>query len=80
MAEYKHMETCFLCQRQFQYGPHVYNGTWLRSWQIIACRGCLSGNHDGIVPTTFPHLLDHLKAKGVKLTYNDQGWICLPSN
>ena len=77
MAEHEHLETCFLCQGS-QFGPHAYNGRWIRAWNIVVCNGCLDGNYDGIVPGTYPHLLDYLKARGIEPQYNDQGWIRWP--
>ena len=77
-AEFKHMETCFLCGSQFQFGPHLYDGKYFREWDIIVCSGCESANSDGIVPTTYPHLTAHLKARGTQVRVNSNGWIAWP--
>jgi hypothetical protein len=74
------METCFLCRDEFQFGPHVYGGKWIRAWGTSVCGGCVSGSHDGMVPRTVPHLLDHLKARAIEPQYNASGWISWPPN
>ncbi|MCV4639654.1 hypothetical protein OFB62_30605, partial [Escherichia coli] len=56
----KFMYNCGLCGFLFQYGPHVYMGQPIKTWDIMACRTCIRGNHDGLVDATHPHLIEHL--------------------
>ena len=73
------MVACFLCTSQFQFGPHVYRGRYIRRWGISVCSGCFAANHDGIVPETYPHLLKHLEGKGVEIALNLRGWLDFPA-
>jgi len=79
MTEYKHLTECFLCLRQFQFGPSIYDGERVHAWDIMVCSICLSGNHDGIVPSTYPRLITHLEARGIQPKTNARGWICWPT-
>ncbi len=76
--EPRHSETCFLCGSSFQFGPHLYDGKWIRDWRIIVCMRCRSANWDGIVPTTYPQLAAHFKAAGIQPVINAKGWISWP--
>ena len=69
---------CFLCQRPFQFGPHVYDGRHIPSWGVNICASCLKGNWDGIVPQRHPRLMQHLKDQGVTVTLNAKGWLPIP--
>jgi hypothetical protein len=73
------MYNCFLCEGAFQFGPHVYKGQFIQQWDIMVCHGCYGGNHDGVVPGTWPHLMSHLKSKGIDIKLNARGWIVWPS-
>ncbi len=77
-AEPKFMYDCFLCQRPFQFGRHLYAGRPIRQWDIIACDICLSSNWDGLVPSQHPRLIEHLNARGVPIQLNEQGWLPIP--
>ena len=48
-AEFKNVCSCFLSQRDFQYGPHIYDGRRVPQWDIMVCKHCHAGNWDGIV-------------------------------
>jgi hypothetical protein len=69
---------CFLCDRPFQFGPHVYDGRFVRQWEIEICDSCIRGNWDGIVIEGHPRLEAHLKAKGIPITRNARGWVDIP--
>jgi hypothetical protein len=69
---------CFLCQRPFQFGPHVYNGRHIAAWDVQICESCLRGNWDGIVPAQHPRLIQHLKDKGIPITLSASGWLDIP--
>jgi hypothetical protein len=76
--EAKFVCDCFLCKQSFQFGPHVYDGRRILEWDVMVCRTCYSGNWDGIVPETYPHLIPYLQARGVEVTLNAKGWIDWP--
>ena len=78
--EFRVMCECFLCKNKFQFGPHAYDGRWIRAWEIMVCRICWDGNHDGIVPNTYPHLLEHLGEHRVEVRRNESGWIPWPQS
>lgn len=69
---------CFLCGRKFQFSKGRYDGLYIRAWEIMVCRACHAGNWDGIVPSTYPHLIKHLREKGVDTPLNGRGWIPWP--
>lgn len=72
-------EQCFLCGQPFRSGPQVYGGRRIPAWDIMVCNTCRSGNWDGIVPGTRPHLLPYLQSKGIAVTLNAKGWIPWPN-
>lgn len=72
------MFPCFLCRRQFQFGPHRYDGRAIPTWGVRFCDVCISSNHDGIVPEAHPELMDQLARKGVTVTLNARGWLPIP--
>jgi hypothetical protein len=78
MATYKHMIQCFLCKRQFQFGAHVYEGERVRDWDVMICHRCRRANYEGIVPAVYPHLIAHLRRKGIKAETNARGWLRWP--
>lgn len=79
MIDPRFKKTCFLCRQSFQFGGHIYDGKPVNAWKIIVCDICLKGNHDGIVPGTYPHLKSHLETLGVKPVINAKGWIEWPA-
>ena len=78
MASDKFFYDCFLCNRPFQFGPHVYDGRPVRQWDILMCNRCLRGNWDGIVLEGHPKLQQHLAAKGLQVRLNASGWLDIP--
>jgi hypothetical protein len=72
------MLDCFMCRRQFAFGPHTYQGDKVHEWDIWVCHACRQGNCDGIAPVVHPHLVEHLKARGIEARLNAKGWICWP--
>jgi hypothetical protein len=72
------MRKCFLCGRQFQFGPNAYLGSAVKAWDIMVCNDCHASQRGGIVPAIYPHLIEHLKARGIKPEYDDHGWIRWP--
>jgi hypothetical protein len=69
------MRSCFLCTLPFQFGPHSYDGKYIRQWDIEVCSRCYDGNHDGVVPEQHPRLVQHLNTKGIKVKPNARGWL-----
>lgn len=78
--EYTHYEKCFLCERQFQYGPHRYAGRSVGAWKVLVCENCEKMNWDGLVPDRHPRLIRHLKETGVEVQPNERGWLPIPQN
>jgi hypothetical protein len=73
------MIDCFLCNRAFQFGPHIYRGRRVQAWNVMICGGCNRGNWDGVVPGVRPHLVPYLQSKGIEVRYNANGWIDIPT-
>ena len=69
---------CFLCRRQFQFGPQTRAGMSVKAWDITVCNDCHSRQRGGIVPDLYPHLVEHLKTRGIAADYDDHGWIRWP--
>ncbi len=78
--EPKYICECFLCKRRFQFGPQVYDGKRIPSWNVMVCRNCYDANWDGIVPETHPHLIPYLQSRGGRVALNEHGWISWPSS
>jgi len=70
---------CILCSLPFQFGPHVYNGRHIAQWNTQICDSCCRANWDGIVPGTYPKLIEHLNAQNIPVTLNANGWLDIPS-
>lgn len=47
---YKIMETCELCKREFQFGPNFYQGHWLPTFEMYCCKGCVPNKQSDIPP------------------------------
>lgn len=69
---------CFLCKRDFQYGPHIYAGRPIKPWKISVCTPCIDMNWDGVVPDSHPDLIPHLQSEGVAFELNAEGWLKIP--
>jgi hypothetical protein len=76
----KFMYDCGLCGLPFQFGPHVYMGQSVNAWEIMVCRNCIQGNHDGIVEAAHPHLIEHLNERGIEVKRYSNGRIAWPDN
>jgi hypothetical protein len=71
---------CFLCSRQFKFGHGSYEtGNFIRPWEIAVCRICYASNWDGIVPSTYPHLIKYLEGRGMPIKLNSKGWLPWPT-
>lgn len=66
---------CNLCGSKVQFGPHVYDGTWLGHYKMLLCRPCHAGNWDGFAPHYEPIIERHLTNEGIPLPKrNSKGW------
>lgn len=65
MKEQEMMCECGVCGRQYQHGPHRYEGHKLELYGIFCCDSCWVANWDGWAPHYEPVLLGHLKANGL---------------
>jgi hypothetical protein len=72
------MYDCFLCERPFQFGPHIYNGEMIPTWGVIVCQSCLRANEDGIVLEDHSRLKALLRDRGIIAELNAKGWLPLP--
>jgi hypothetical protein len=76
MSSAKFMQSCGVCNAQFQFGPHIYDGKHLSRYGLTVCSGCYSGNYDGWGPMAEKQLLAHLAAKGLPVPErNAAGWL-----
>lgn len=72
------METCFFCERKFQFGEHVYAGKWLKEFGIIICNICKDMNWDGLSSGYEQKFLGHLQENGLlEPDRNDKGLLIL---
>jgi hypothetical protein len=78
MPDPKAVYDCFLCQRAFQFGPHVYRGERIPEWDVMVCYSCRRSNSGGIVPAGHPHLVAHLQERGIEVRLNEKGRIEWP--
>lgn len=78
MTEQPIYTSCFLCKKNCQVSHHIYEGRQVPAWGIFICDGCRSANWDGIVPSTYPHLIEYLKSRGVPVDLNEKGWLNIP--
>lgn len=75
-SEIKLYDTCEICGRRFQFGPHVYNGQRIPAYEITVCKVCFDGNWDGWGMRAEPVLIAHLKSRGIPIPErNAQGFI-----
>ncbi len=76
MSEHKIMDSCFMCGRQFQMGPHRYDGKFISGYQISVCWACYEGNWDGWAPHWEQILVAHLKKNKLLIPErNAKGWL-----
>ena len=69
---------CFLCRQQFRFGPQIFDGHAIKSWNINVCEACHAGNWDGVPPEKHPRLVQHLRKHGIPVGRNANGWIEWP--
>lgn len=76
MTEPKAMVRCFMCDSEFQMGPHRYDGRYIRRYKISVCKICYDGNWDGWAPHFEERLIKHLEKEGISIPKkNEKGWL-----
>jgi hypothetical protein len=50
----------------------------VKAWDIAVCGECYASQRGGIVPRVYPHLIEHLKGRGIEPEYDAHGWIRWP--
>lgn len=67
---------CFICESEYRYGPHVYDGRAIPRYNFAVCRTCYSSNWDGWVPHAEPKIIKHLEHENLPIPErNDKGWL-----
>ena len=61
------MVTCDVCEQSFQFGPHRYDGKRNTTYDIMVCRTCHDGNHDGWAPHFEGRVTKRLVEEGLNL-------------
>lgn len=75
MSEEKVMLACDMCGKNYQHGPHQYEGHNIPLYGISVCESCWRGNWDGWAPHLEDQLLSHLKKNGLPIPpRNSKGW------
>lgn len=75
MKGFKIFNNCELCGKQYQSGPHLYEGRHSKLFDIWVCQICWDANWDGWSPTLEEKLVNHLKKKGLPIPErNSKGW------
>jgi hypothetical protein len=71
-----HIESCFTCGQGYQYGPSIYAGEHLPTYDVAVCSTCYGANWDGWAPVHERKLLAHLVATGRPVpSRNAKGWL-----
>jgi len=56
---------CPLCDTEFEFGLHRYEGRYLPQYKVTVCNSCYQINWDGWAPCHEPKLLAVLEAKNL---------------
>ena len=76
MNENKILIKCFICDKQFQFGNHHYEGHPSPKYDIMVCNSCWQGNWDGWASQYEEKLLSHLKNNNLpEPQRNSKGWL-----
>jgi len=76
MTDQNIMHPCFMCGSQFQMGEHIYDGKYIRRYDITVCMACWDGNWDGWTPDYETRLIAHLENEGILIPErNEKGWL-----
>ena len=72
----KFMRICDFCGNKYQFGPHVYDGKYIKRYDMNVCLTCYNGNKDGWADIS--KIIKHLKEKGLPIPEtNAKGWLPL---
>ena len=67
---------CSFCGKKFQMSHHVYDGKYLKRYDLNACHACYSSNHDGWGPSCEKIIISHLNERGLEVPdRNEKGWL-----
>lgn len=61
------IEHCDLCGEGFHYRPAGGFGTYLPTYQVMACNRCYLANQDGWAPNLEETVTRNLRAKGLRI-------------
>ena len=61
------IEHCDLCGEEFQHSPAAGRGTYVPSYQVMACDRCYAANRNGWAPHLEETVTRNLKAKGLRI-------------
>jgi hypothetical protein len=76
MEAHKVMLHCDLCNKEFQFGPHKFDGKHIPRYQITVCKPCWDGNWDGWAPHLEKRLISHIEKNGLPVPErNSKGWL-----
>jgi hypothetical protein len=67
MQDAKFQQKCQICGSTFRFGPHIFEGRLIRSYQLLVCRACWIDNWNGWSPEWDERLESHLAARGIPL-------------
>lgn len=75
MSKPKVILRCFMCDSEYQMGPHRYDGKYIPRYKINVCKICYGGNWDGWAPHYEDKLIEHLKKESIPIPEkNEKGW------
>jgi hypothetical protein len=70
------MFRCDLCNNEFQFSPHRYDGKHIPRYQVTVCMSCWNGNWDGWAPHLEQRLISHLNRNVLPIPErNSKGWL-----
>lgn len=61
-----HKEKCAVCGTRFQFSNHQYDGKKCQGYNMMVCRSCYNGNHDGWALHHEERILEHLEEYGIE--------------
>ncbi len=67
MHDAKFQQKCQICGSTFRFGPHIFDGRRIGSYDLMVCRHCWIDNWDGWAPACEPRLEAHLASHGIPL-------------
>ena len=75
-SDHRIMCPCFMCRRDFQMGPHRYDGHYIGRYKLSVCDTCWNANWDGWAPDFETRLVAHLSEQHLPIPdRNEKGWL-----